>query len=187
MTPEEAAAALLARAGLETHVSPPIDVEYLAEEVEGLDVQEHADLTAVGGAPSLPPGAVLSGLLIPAGRRVWVNALEAQRSGGRRRFTIAHELGHWRLHSSAADAHARFCRADEVGVPTEAEAQAARQIEREANRFAAALLMPAELVRAEAPRHHLNVKVLADRFGVSVPAMQVRLQTLRLLPDYMKR
>jgi hypothetical protein len=185
MTPETAAAALLEKAGLAVD-TPPIDVHHLAEEVEGRDVQEHADLTAVEGAPALPAGVTLSGLLIPATRRVWVNALEAQRSGGRRRFTIAHELGHWCLHSSDADAHARFCRSDEVGVDDEAAA-AARAIEREANRFAAALLMPAELVRAEAPRHHLNVKVLADRFGVSVPAMQVRLESLRLIPDYMKR
>jgi hypothetical protein len=186
MTPEDAAAALLEKAGL-AGADPPIDVHHVAEEVEGLDVQEHADLTTVEGAPPMPAGVTLSGLLIPATRRLWVNAVEARRSGGRRRFTIAHELGHWCLHSTGAGAHTRFCRSDEVGVLTEAEAQAARQIEREANRFAAALLMPAELVRAEAPRHHLNVKVLADRFGVSVPAMQVRLESLRLLPDYMKR
>ena len=186
MTPEEAAAALLDKAGLSTLDAPPIDVLHLAEEIEHLDVQEHADLMAVEGAPALAPGTVLSGLLLPAERRVWVNALEAQRSPGRRRFTIAHELGHWRLHCDGADPHTRFCRSDEVGAG-EAEAAAAQEIEREANRFAAALLMPERLVREEAPKHRLNVKVLADRFGVSVVAMQVRLEGLRLMPDYMKR
>jgi predicted transcriptional regulator len=186
MTPENAAAALLEKAGFDLRVEIPIDVQHLAEEVENLDVQEHADLTTVEGAPSLPAGATLSGLLIPATRRVWVNAVEAQRSAGRRRFTIAHELGHWRLHSNAAGAHTRFCRSDEIGA-SQAEARAARQIEREANRFAAALLMPEARLREEAPKHHLNVKVLADRFGVSVAAMQVRLEGLDLMPDYMKR
>ena len=144
------------------------------------------DLATVLGAPEVQSGSVLSGLLVPAFRRVWVNALEAQRSPGRRRFTIAHELGHWRLHSEGADPQTRFCRTDEVealGEPT----RSGRAIEREADRFAAALLMPEALVRVEAPEHRLNVKVLADRFGVSVRAMQVRLESLELMPDYMKR
>lgn len=186
MTPEDAAAALLEKAGLAHRVEPPIDVQHIAEEIEDLDVQETTDLTGVDGAPSLPRGATLSGLLIPAARRVWVNALEGQRSTGRRRFTIAHELGHWRLHSDGAEAHTRFCRSDEVGA-TAAEARTARAVEREANRFAAALLMPEALLRNEAPRHRLNVQILADRFGVSGAAMQVRLESLNMLPDYMKR
>lgn len=186
MTPEDAAAALLEKAGLAHRAEPPIDVQHIAEEIEDLDVQETTDLTGVDGAPSLPPGATLSGLLVPSARRVWVNALEAQRSAGRRRFTIAHELGHWRLHCDSIEVHMRFCRSEEVGA-TEAEARAASTIEREANRFAAALLMPDELLREEAPRHRLNVQVLAERFDVSGAAMQVRLESLNLLPDYMKR
>ena len=184
MRPEEAAAALLAEANLAPPVALPVDVDRIAEEIAGLDVQEHSDLGSVDGVPSLPDGATLSGLLIPRTKRVWVNALEARRSIGRRRFTIAHELGHWRLHADAA--HVQFCRSDEVGV-TGAEARAAKAIEREANRFAAALLMPEDALRAEAPRHQLNLAVLAERFGVSVTAIQVRLESLQLLPDYMKQ
>lgn len=186
MTPEDAAGALLEKAGLDQLVQLPVDVDHLAEEIEGLDVQEHADLTTVDGAPILAPGATLSGLLLPATKRVWVNSLEAHRSAGRRRFTIAHELGHWRLHCSGTDAGAKFCRSDEVGAPA-AEAHAMKAIEREANRFAAALLMPEAAVRAEASKLKLNVALLAQRFGVSGPAMQVRLESLHLLPDYMKR
>jgi IrrE N-terminal-like domain len=186
VTPENAAAALLAKAGVHADAHPPIDVAHIAEEVEDLVIGEHADLTTLPGAPSLPGGATLSGLLIPATRRLWVDALEARRSPGRRRFTIAHELGHWRLHSEGAGAHTRFCRSDEVGA-SEAEARAARQIEREANRFAAALLMPEVLVRREAPLYRLDVQVLAERFGVSVVAMQVRLESLHLLPGQANR
>ncbi len=61
------------------------------------------------------------------------------------------------------------------------------ELEREANRFAAALLMPEQLVRELAGAVRLSVPLMARRFGVSVPAMQVRLQALNLLPDYMRR
>ena len=128
----------------------------------------------------------LSGLLLPGSRRIWVDAVEAARSPGRRRFTIAHELGHWRLHATSGDAHARFCRSDEVGGASE-QLEHLAVLEREANRFAAALLMPEQLVRELGGAVRLSVPLMARRFGVSVPAMQVRLQTLNLLPDYMRR
>ncbi|MEJ7784895.1 MAG: ImmA/IrrE family metallo-endopeptidase [Solirubrobacteraceae bacterium] len=187
MTPEEAAIAVLVAAGLGDLAAPPVDALHLAEEHDGLDVQEHADLLTLPGAPALADGSMLSGLLFPAQRRIYVNAVEAQRSPGRRNFTIAHELGHWHLHRSAGDdAHARFCRSDDVGGDARAVKLASR-IEREANRFAAALLMPEPLVRAQAEELRLNVRLLAGRFGVSVLAMQVRLESLNLLPDYMRR
>lgn len=187
MSPETAAAALLETVGFDRADGLPIDVDHLAEEHEDLVVEELADLTVVHGAPAMGRDSTLSGLLLPAARRIYVNAVEAQRSHGRRRFTIAHELGHWHLHRSAGDdAHARFCRSDEIGASGFA-VQHAQRIEREANRFAAALLMPEQLVRAEAPKLKLNVALLAERFGVSGPAMQVRLESLNLLPDYMKR
>jgi Zn-dependent peptidase ImmA (M78 family) len=187
MTPEAAAAALLEAAGLRDLAAPPVDALLLAEEHDGLDVQEHADLLTLPGAPALAPGSTLSGLLFPAQRRIYVNAVEALRSPGRRNFTIAHELGHWHLHrTDGADAHARFCRSDDVGAEPRAVSDAAR-IEREANRFAAALLMPEALVRDQAARLRLHVSVMAERFGVSNLAMRVRLESLGLLPDYMRR
>jgi len=187
MTPEDAAAALLAAAGCTGIDAVPIDVLRIAEEHDGLDVQEHADLLSLPGAPSLAPGAALSGLLFPGPKRIYVNAVEAQRSPGRKNFTIAHELGHWHLHHDASElGQGRFCRSDDVGGDARALREAI-QLEREANRFAAALLMPEPLVSGCAEELRLNVRVLAARFGVSVAAMQVRLETLRLLPDYMLR
>jgi Zn-dependent peptidase ImmA (M78 family) len=59
-------------------------------------------------------------------------------------------------------------------------------IEAEANRFAAAVLMPEKLVRDQAAAVRVNVPLLADRFGVSAPAMKIRLDVLDLLPEYMK-
>jgi len=178
VSPEAAAAAWLARLGLDSG-EPPIDVDDLAEERAGLDVQEHSDLRSLVGSP----GGPLSGLLLPASDRIYVDAVEAQRSPGRRRFTIAHELGHWYLHRAGGDA--RFCRSEDVGGSA-AELRAARRIEAEANRFAAALLMPESLVRRDAPACRYSVPALARRFGVSVAAMQVRLEALQLLPNYMR-
>jgi hypothetical protein len=186
MTPETAAAALLGAAGYHEPHSLPIDVLHIAEEHDHLDVQEHADLAALPGAPSLGAAAGLSGLLFPGERRIYVNAVEAARSSGRRNFTIAHELGHWHLHVQRSQSTKHFCRADQVGGDP-AALREALQIEREANRFAAALLMPESAVRRQAIELRLNVRVLAARFCVSATAMQVRLEALGLLPDYMLR
>jgi hypothetical protein len=185
-TADEAASELLAAAGFADLAEPPVDVDAIAEEVDGLDVQEASDLRTLPGLPDEFRRAELSGLLLPDERRIWVSGVEAARSPGRRRFTVAHELGHWHLHHHGAT-HARglYCRSDEVGGG-DAEIGAARAIEAEANRFAAALLMPESLVRAEAARWKLNVHVLAKRFQVSVPAMQLRLVTLGVLPAYMR-
>ena len=64
-----------------------------------------------------------------------------RRAGARRRFTVAHEVGHHLLHSDGA---AVLCRPADV----ETAAGDERTREREANRFAAELLMPEPLVRA---------------------------------------
>ena len=184
MNPESAAAHLL-EVGSHGY-DLPVDVDALAEEHLGLDVQEHADLLSLPGAPALGDHGRLSGLLFPAERRIWVDAVEAGRSQGRRRFTIAHEIGHWQLHCDGGkEMHARFCRADEIEA-TGDEARRAKRVEREANRFAAALLMPEELVRQSATDLRLNIGLLARRFGVSGAAMEVRLNDLGLLPPYMR-
>jgi hypothetical protein len=184
-SPEQAALALLKACGLLELETPPINVDEIAEESAGLDIQELADLRTLPNIPDELRTVELSGLLLPADLRIWVNASEAARSAGRRRFTIAHELGHWHLHREAK-AHARgvFCRASDVGGT--AELRTARRIEAEANRFAAALLMPESLVAREAVEWKFNIHVLARRFDVSLPAMQLRLTSLDLLPAYMR-
>jgi len=130
---------------------------------------------------------------------------------GRYRFTIAHELGHWELHrqdvTSAAqgslfeqDGGGRIlCRASQRYQPREWQA----------NQFAAYVLMPSELLRAEwlrftgatapvllSPREmmhkrwalgedylpaHPLARELAQRFHVSNQAMQIRLEGMGLM------
>lgn len=183
MTPESAAAQLLEAVGLK---NLPVDALRVAEEHEGLDVQEHADLWEISGVTAAKRSGDLSGLLLPAERRIWVNAREAARSNARARFTIAHELGHWLMHTKGAGAHTRFCRPADVGA-TVREITSSKRLEREANLFAAELLMPADLVRNEAEKARLSVPALAKTFAVSAAAMQVRLEVLDLLPAYMRR
>lgn len=145
----------------------PIPVEAIAIDLLGLAVEED-DALAV------------SGMLVPSDRQIWLNGREARQSVGRRRFTLAHELGHWVCQFQQGRIEPSYCRAEEIGVG------AGRELEREANAFAAELLMPAALVRREAGALRLNVHALARRFEVSAPAMRVRLEHLDLLPAYMR-
>ncbi len=87
----------------------------------------------------------------------------------RRRFTIAHEIGHFVLHPGR-------CRPERDGLVNEAM----RVEEREADAFAADLLMPEHLVRQAVQEQGDDPTLLADRFQVSAKAMQVRLRRLHL-------
>lgn len=104
----------------------------------------------------------------------------------RKRFTVAHEIGHALLHLDAdtpeiADRDDDFFRTTE---PADSVWSERRQHEFEANAFAAGLLMPAELVRHAfkiIPARDRTVAVMADTFQVSEQAMGIRLSMLGLL------
>jgi hypothetical protein len=131
----------------------PVPVEHIADSCFGLHVREVEDLRSAPGVPDLPSTRGLSGLLLPARGEIWVNAVEARESRPRRRFTISHELGHWCLHSTGG---AVWCRSQTVDPPdgSAGPRPAYPPEESEANEFAAALLMPAHLVR----RHYERLR-----------------------------
>lgn len=141
----------------------PVPVEAIAEDLLGLRVEESWDIDC-------------SGMLLPAERRIVLNANE--RVGGRNdpplrrfRFTIAHEIGHWVCHcleGHALKPEPSYCR------PVDLTEAADRTLEREANVFAAELLMPESSVRA-AWSEMGDVSACAARFDVSPTAMQWRL------------
>lgn len=85
---------------------------------------------------------------------------------GRQRFTLAHELGHLFLHDDGAmfRDNARFS-----GDAREAEA----------NRFAAALLMPMWMLEPLVVRTSRSLEDLAQIFGVSGEAMTYQLENLK--------
>jgi Zn-dependent peptidase ImmA (M78 family)/DNA-binding XRE family transcriptional regulator len=155
-TPLRAAQELLAKAGVR---SIPIHVEHLAE-LCGARVVGHAFQEAV------------EGLLVQLDDGPVIGYNSRTKHLGRRRFTIAHELGHLvlrhheRFHldlgSTAADGH-----------PPDYDWLS----EREANDFAANLLMPDGEVRKYF-RPSVPVEDLAERFQVSAQAMSYRLMNL---------
>lgn len=99
----------------------------------------------------------------------------------RKRFTIAHELGHHFLHMKGNEEDIVDNRVDlfRTGSDEEGVATDERRREVQANQFAAALLMPGEMVRSlylQMP----DVNDLARAFNVSVEAMGYRLSQLGL-------
>ena len=145
----------------------PVPVERIADSWFGLLVREVDDLAGAPGAPVLASGQSFSGLLLPGLGEIWVNAAEAREWPPRRRFTIGHELGHWCVHREGPSDGAVYCREASVAeaAPVASDVRPARAPEEEeANLFAAALLMPARLVRREYQR---------DReFGVCVGGLR---------------
>ena len=129
----------------------PVPVHAIAEDLLGLAVVEEE----LDGA---------SGYLFPAERRIVLNASEPET---RRRFTLAHELGHWVCQCLEGTTRPVYCRADDVGVEGDA-----RLLEREANIFAANLVMPEDAVRAASGE---------NRFGVSDEGLAWRLFNLELI------
>ena len=106
---------------------------------------------------------------IPPGRPVI--AVNSARPMPRRRFSIAHEIGHYLLgHNSlsftgSGDGHGMIRRDP-------------RQ-ERAANAFAAEFLMPKKRLAREA--HRYSLRALALRYKVSLQAMEIRLKELGLV------
>jgi Zn-dependent peptidase ImmA (M78 family) len=90
----------------------------------------------------------------------------------RRRFTIGHELGHWVLHQQGQTTI--FCRHGQIEEEAGEDRPPLDPIEEEANQFAAALLMPAELLRREYERDR-DFDRLCAAFGSSRAAMGKRL------------
>ena len=89
---------------------PPIPVEEIADTHFGLHVRDvaPAEMREAPGCPKLGDDETLSGLLLPSLGQIWVNADEATQWPPRRRFTIAHELGHHVLHRTGQQS--LFCR-----------------------------------------------------------------------------
>lgn len=157
--------------------SVPVPVEDIADSSFGLLVRDADDLSDAPGAPQLD-GQSLSGLLLPATGEIWVNAKEARAWPGRRRFTIGHELGHFCMHRHGRAAV--FCRSAAVKEEAPEARLATASAEEEANVFAAALLMPDHVVRAEWSRLRFDLYSLCVAFGVSRAAMERRLAALGL-------
>lgn len=132
----------------------PLDVEGLAASI-GLRVQKHPLLDSISGFLKKMDDEWIIG----------VNALHHPR---RQRFTIAHELGHYFLHRHIGEfTDQALFRAGGRSTPEEWEA----------NRFAATLLMPADLFGPMIAKK-IPLSDIAKSFGVSELAAEFRKKSL---------
>lgn len=126
----------------------------------------------------------ISGILMIKGDRVgaMVNLYHPE---VRKRFTLAHELGHYLLHRRKStlfvDDLAVMYRESGPGGGVDV-------MEAEANVFAAELLMPEDVVRADLAADPSRtpdeaVRKLARRYDVSTAAMKYRLRQLGLITE----
>lgn len=108
----------------------------------------------------------------------------------RQRFTVAHELGHYELHNKENESALFVDKQFKVEFRNQDSSTGEIVREREANAFAAALLMPEKLLVKEIKNHHFelsdddSLQELAKLFNVSVSAMTFRLMNLKLLSQY---
>lgn len=97
---------------------------------------------------------------------------------GRERFSIAHELGHWLLHRGRSFK----CRVDDPGANLSSE----RVLEKEADSFAAHLLMPRSifnpLVASLGNPTFQQLSRVAGEFETSTMATTLRLANINTLP-----
>jgi hypothetical protein len=163
--------------------SLPVPVEDIADTHVGLLIRDVENLSTAPGAPDLSSTQALSGLLLAGKGEIWVNASEGKQWPPRRRFTIAHELGHWRLHRKPGQ-QSLFCRKASVSEDDAEQPKQERKklppIEAEANTFAAALLMPRHLMREhyERLKHDDDChRRMCGLFAASQVAMGKRLHT----------
>lgn len=145
--------ALLARSG---STELPVNIAGVAEYL-GLDVvEEHMD-------------DQLSGYLEYRGGR-WVAGVNIYHHPNRKRFTLAHEIAHFILHRSEKD---RFV--DEVFARRHGGAD---PIERQADAFAAEILMPEAAFREAINAGVKDVSELAERFAASSASVEIRARAL---------
>lgn len=140
------------------YTSPSIPVREIAEqsgvEVVVADFGEHKDKMA--------------GFCDFQHEKLYVNADDMHT---RRRFTVAHELGHWLLHKDIFDKEPELY----PYLPRFSAPDVSNILEQEANHFAANLLVPTKLLR---PVKDAPVSTLASVFDVSKTMMEIRLKNV---------
>lgn len=146
-------------------LEPPADLVLVAKRL-GIDVHEREFVEEIDGVYLRLPGAPP----IIAINNSYIKPIV------RRRFTLAHEIGHHLLGSRiAADSKLFFLDTNKTRRTI---------MERACDRFAALLLMPEDVIRRQYEELAYNpscrVSIMAERFGVSTWALKRRLRELGL-------
>jgi hypothetical protein len=119
-------------------------------------------------------GVGCAGMLVPSDTvpRRWAIAYDRQQSEGRRNFTIGHEFGHYVLHRHLLGDNGIRCGEKEILY------RAGEGIEKEADEFAAAILMPLNDFRRQISPNEMpsfdELGAMANRYGVSLTAVALR-------------
>ncbi len=126
----------------------------------------------------------VSGLLVIKNGKVVIGYNDKQ-SNVRQRFTIAHELGHYFLAHQRGGLFVDTYKNDQKVLYRNNDSSTGEDLqEREANAFAAALLMPRKVVIEKIATLNIDPKVdddltsLATQFGVSTQAMTYRVMNV---------
>ncbi len=139
----------------------PVPIEDLARSVNIIDILEMETEEFEGGLTTDPD------------KQKGIILYKAGTKGGRRRFTIAHEIGHFLIPSHKGDQRCTKKNMSERRTETLVQRQ-----EAEANRFAAGMLMPkpwfVSHMRELGDADVEHVKTLARRYGTSVEATVAR-------------
>ncbi|MDR3488656.1 MAG: ImmA/IrrE family metallo-endopeptidase [Bradyrhizobium sp.] len=146
----------------EPDLALPIPIEDLARQ---LDIKEIRELDTEGFE---------GGLITDAARSTGFILVNRTARGGRRRFTIGHELGHFLMtHHKPPPGNGFRCRASDMRRWSK-EDTGPQRWEVEANEFSALILMPPPMWRRELQRYHdpdlEQIVSLAKLFDVSKEA-----------------
>jgi Zn-dependent peptidase ImmA (M78 family) len=124
----------------------------------------------------------VSGMLVIRDGRATIGVNQSHHPN-RQRFTLAHELGHYLLHSKRTQV---FVDSSTMFFRDGLAAEGIDKVEIDANAFAAELLMPEGVLRDITRHQPLDafddraIQSLAVKFGVSVRALTIRLTKLGL-------
>lgn len=105
-------------------------------------------------------------------------AVNKNKSEVRQRFSIAHELGHY------LSGHDNFSHESETFIDRDKKyLDPHHREEKEADEFAAELLMPEIMLKKDVLENNLDAVTLAKKYNVSEPAMWIQLINLKLASE----
>ncbi|MGI2261134.1 ImmA/IrrE family metallo-endopeptidase [Shewanella sp. GXUN23E] len=165
----------------------PIDVDFIIGTIEGVTLNEHLDFDNLDTAGFVKVKRDDTNKVSSVS--IWANPTECET---RKRFTKAHEVGHlvYDIFPALDD-----CNANETIIDRLDRKDGCNSfVEQRANRFAAELLMPANLVHKEVSKlvdHYKSknekisldeaIQALSHKFKTSKEAMKFRLKNLSII------
>ena len=166
-------------------VTLPVPIELIIEQTYGLEI--------LWAEVPEPPKAIILGALAPREKRILLNSRHEsmfERWMGPERFTLAHELAHWIYDADdpnqlaldlGGEADEQYCyHRESPGLSNHLQIR-----EVNANKLAAHVLLPEELVRRAIPEAgQLELRDVAAKWQVSRTMLQIRLRELGLVSEH---